>query len=80
MKKSLKNFIVVLLAVIIGFVLGVIVHANRYSLVFWDNPICLDGGEPDKHGCCEGEVYTNMGDLGFNCCPESGGDCFPPMR
>lgn len=75
-----KNFIVVILAMIIGFVLGIIVHANRNNLVFWDNPICLDGGEPDKHGCCEGEVYTNMGDLGFNCCPESGGDCFPPMR
>ena len=34
---------------------------------------------PDKNGCCPGEKYTDMGDLGFNCCPESGGDCFPPI-
>lgn len=40
---------------------------------------CLDGAFPDKNGCCTGEVYTDMGDLGFNCCPTSGGDCFPPI-
>ena len=34
---------------------------------------------PDENGCCPGEKYTDMGDLGFNCCPESGGDCFPPL-
>ena len=34
----------------------------------------------DKYGCCAGEVYTEMGDLGSNCCPESGGDCFPPIK
>ena len=34
---------------------------------------------PDDNGCCPGEIYTDMGDLGFNCCPESGGDCFPPI-
>ena len=34
---------------------------------------------PDKNGCCPGEKYTDMGELGFNCCPETGGDCFPPM-
>lgn len=41
--------------------------------------LCLDGTEPDANGCCTGEIYTDMGDQGFNCCPESGGDCFPPM-
>lgn len=35
---------------------------------------------PDENGCCPGEKYVDMGDLGFNCCPESGGDCFPPMK
>ena len=34
----------------------------------------------NAHGCCPGEVYTDMADLGFNCCPDDGGDCFPPIR
>jgi len=41
--------------------------------------MCLDGTPPDANGCCTGEIYTDMGEQGFNCCPESGGDCFPPM-
>ncbi|MGN0917476.1 MAG: TrbI/VirB10 family protein [Candidatus Enterousia sp.] len=40
---------------------------------------CLDGTQPDANGCCTGEVYTDMGEDGFNCCPEAGGDCFPPI-
>ena len=40
---------------------------------------CLDGSNPDSNGCCAGEIYTDMGDQGFNCCPETGGDCFPPI-
>ncbi len=40
---------------------------------------CLDGTTPDKNGCCTGELYTDMGDLGYNCCPDDGGDCFPPI-
>ena len=42
-------------------------------------PMCPDGTAPDVNGCCTGEVYTDMGEMGFNCCPESGGDCFPPL-
>ena len=34
---------------------------------------------PDENGCMPGEIYTDMGEMGFNCCPESGGDCFPPI-
>ena len=41
---------------------------------------CPDGGVPDEFGCCAGEVYTDMGEQGFNCCPEAGGDCFPPIE
>ncbi|MBQ0013069.1 MAG: hypothetical protein KBS86_00655 [Proteobacteria bacterium] len=41
---------------------------------------CEDGNLPDTYGCCAGEVYTDMGDQGFNCCPSSGGDCFPPIK
>ena len=45
-----------------------------------DNVItCQDGLPPDANGCCTGEIYTDMGDQGFNCCPETGGDCFPPI-
>ncbi len=41
---------------------------------------CLDGSLPDANGCCAGEIYTDMGEAGFNCCPETGGDCFPPIK
>jgi len=41
---------------------------------------CDDGNAPDANGCCAGETYTDMGDAGFNCCPDSGGDCFPPIE
>ncbi len=40
---------------------------------------CEDGTPPDANGCCTGEIYTDMGDQGFNCCPSTGGDCFPPL-
>lgn len=40
---------------------------------------CEDGNLPDANGCCAGEIYTDMGEMGFNCCPETGGDCFPPI-
>lgn len=41
---------------------------------------CEDGTSPDSNGCCTGEKYTDMGEQGFNCCPEAGGDCFPPLK
>lgn len=40
---------------------------------------CEGGVLPDEYGCCPGEIYTDMGEQGFNCCPETGGDCFPPI-
>ena len=40
---------------------------------------CEGGALPDEFGCCPGEIYTDMGEQGFNCCPEAGGDCFPPI-
>lgn len=40
---------------------------------------CEDGSAPDANGCCTGETYTDMGEQGFNCCPDTGGDCFPPI-
>lgn len=41
---------------------------------------CEDGNAPDANGCCSGEIYTDMGEQGFNCCPSTGGDCFPPIK
>lgn len=41
--------------------------------------LCKDNASPDLNGCCPGETYTDMGDYGFNCCPDEGGDCFPPI-
>ena len=40
---------------------------------------CEGGALPDEYGCCPGEIYTDMGEQGFNCCPETGTDCFPPI-
>lgn len=44
-----------------------------------DELLCPNGTKPDSHGCCQGEVYTDMGEQGFNCCPPGDGDCFPPI-
>lgn len=41
--------------------------------------LCEGNVAPDANGCCPGEIYTDLGDQGFNCCPEGGGDCFPPI-
>lgn len=41
---------------------------------------CEDGNTPDANGCCPGETYTDMGEDGWNCCPDAGGDCFPPIE
>lgn len=44
-----------------------------------DQIMCEGNVAPDVNGCCPGEIYTDMGEQGFNCCPTSGGDCFPPI-
>ena len=49
------------------------------TTVVTSGPTCPDGSGPDTNGCCPGEIYTDMGDQGFNCCPQDGGDCFPPL-
>lgn len=55
------------------------VYNNTDEVVSEDLPMCPDGTAPDINGCCSGEVYTDMGEMGFNCCPQEGGDCFPPL-
>ena len=42
-----------------------------------------DGQPMDENGCCPGETYTKMGahfDPPYACCPDGGGDCFPPLK
>ncbi len=50
---------------------------NMYSS---ETLVCKDNIAPDENGCCPGETYTDMGDQGWNCCPDAGGDCFPPIE
>ena len=41
-----------------------------------------DGQAPDQFGCCPGETYMEMGpdsEYPYACCPDGGGDCFPPL-
>lgn len=40
---------------------------------------CANGGAPDQFGCCPGESYTQIENGGYVCCPDDGGDCFPPL-
>ncbi len=69
---------------IIWFIIGAIVGGGvvtyfAYAPVSDVEYECINGGTVDSNGCCPGEVYKEVGDQGFNCCPESGGDCFPPI-
>ncbi len=47
---------------------------------FIQNGLCADGTEPNKFGCCTDELFKDLGDSVFACCPKDGGDCFPPMK
>ena len=54
--------------------------ANTVSIADQDVITCDDGKAPDANGCCTGETFTDMGEDGWNCCPDTGGDCFPPIE
>ena len=41
---------------------------------------CDDGTEPDKYGCCAGEVYSDLGGGQTGCCSETTGECFAPLK
>lgn len=46
-----------------------------------DAGLCVDGTKPNKFGCCTGEVFKDLGNSVFACCPKSGdGECFPPIE
>lgn len=42
--------------------------------------LCADGTQPNKYGCCGDELFKDMGNTTFACCPKDGGDCFPPIK
>ncbi|MBR2286464.1 MAG: hypothetical protein IJ866_03340 [Alphaproteobacteria bacterium] len=42
--------------------------------------LCGDGTKPNKYGCCTDEIFKDLGNLKFACCPKTGGDCFPPIN
>ncbi len=81
MKKCVSSTTAIIISFFIGFGLGILTWANRDAMSA-SSATCADGSRPDKHGCCAGEVYTDMGDLGFNCCPgdSEDSDCFPPLK
>lgn len=45
-----------------------------------DAGLCEDGSKPNEFGCCKDEIYKDLGDFVYACCPKTGGDCFPPIR
>lgn len=42
--------------------------------------LCTDGSKPNQFGCCEGETFKDIGNLVFACCPDDGGECYPPIN
>lgn len=46
-----------------------------------DAGLCADGSKPNKFGCCGDEIFKDLGNTVFACCPKDGnGDCFPPLK
>jgi len=43
--------------------------------------LCEDGAQPNRYGCCAGEVFKEISSMTFACCPKDGqGQCFPPIK
>lgn len=80
MKTKYKIIIAcIITCVATAFATVYIMNHNLFNL-YADEFMCKDNESPDKNGCCPGETYTDMQELGWNCCPDSGGDCFPPIK
>lgn len=45
-----------------------------------DAGLCIDGTKPNRFGCCTDEIFKDLGNSVFACCPKTGGDCFPPIQ
>jgi len=80
MKKKRNNKILfIILAFIVGCFVGYVSH---YCVVNWHGffAVCENGLSPDKHGCCLGEEYTDIGSGLMACCPDSSDYCYPPIK
>ena len=42
--------------------------------------LCGDGTKPNKFGCCDGEIFKDLGNSEFACCKKDTNECFPPMN
>lgn len=42
--------------------------------------LCSDGTKPNKFGCCTDEIFKDLGNNVYACCPKTGGDCYPPLK
>lgn len=42
--------------------------------------LCGDGTKPNKFGCCDGEIFKDLGNATFACCKKDSDECFPPMN
>ena len=85
MKKESNHIQIIIICFVIAFVTSALTSwftAQTYIRGNHDSYIemCKNNGQPDEHGCCPGETYTDNGADGFNCCPNDGGDCFPPIK
>ena len=46
-----------------------------------DAGLCADGTRPNRFGCCGDEIFKDLGNTVFACCPKEGSsDCFPPIK
>lgn len=79
MKTTYKIIIAcTLTAIVTAFATAYIL--NHPDIFIHSTISCEGGAALDINGCCPGETYTDMGDQGFNCCPDDGGDCFVPIK
>lgn len=51
-----------------------------HELMNLDMGLCADGTKPNKFGCCTDEIFKDMGNNVYACCPKTGGDCYPPLK
>lgn len=59
----------------------VVTITYEQELANLDAGLCADGSAPNRFGCCGDEVFKDLGDTVFACCPKDGnGDCFPPLK
>ena len=75
----MKNFVYLMCGALAGVLIGWLIWGDVRGTIYPAR--CPDGAGPDINGCCGDEIYTDMGNMGFNCCPtDESLDCFPPLK